>query len=231
MNLRYIFSILAAACGIALLFFPKADARQAPNFELAERFTADKMQKMTGSTFLRTNWIEDEDRFWYEWEDGNGKKWVYVDAARQASRPLFNNADMAEQLSENFNRGFEAKNLDLKEFDYDTDRRLFTFHADSIKFKYHLDRNQLVKGDSLKAEEDEPWATYSPDSTWIAFAREHDLYVMRADDPDSTEIRLSENGERWYSFQQDHGDTTTTKRLRSRASSWLHRKTATTRSA
>jgi dipeptidyl-peptidase 4 len=217
MNLRYIFSIPAAICAIFLIFTSASEARQAPNFELAERFTADKMQKMTGSTFLRTNWIDDEDRFWYEWEDGDGKKWVFVDAARQSSRPLFNNADMAAQLSETFNRGFDAKNLDLKDFDYDTDRRLFTFHVDSVEFKYHLDRNQLVKGDSLKAEEDEPWATYSPDSTWIAFAREHDLYVMRADDPDSTEIRLSEDGERWYSFQQDHGDTTTTKRLQSRA--------------
>jgi len=192
-------------------------AQQKANFELAERFTADKMQKMTGSTFLNANWIEDEDRFWYEWENGDGKKWVYVDARRQQLRPLFDVNEMAEQLSETFNRGFNSKDLDLKDFDYDTDRQLFTFHVDSIEFKYHIDRDFLEKGDSLKAEEREPWATYSPDSTYIAFAREHDLYIMKTDDPDSTEIRLTDDGERWYSFQQSHGDTTTTERLRSRA--------------
>lgn len=206
--------------GIALLLmtaFCGQDALAQANFEFAERFTADNMQNMTGSTFLRANWIEDEDNFWYEWEDGDGKRWVYVDAARQNRRPLFDNNEMAAQLSETFNRGFNAKDLDLKEFDYDTDGGLFTFHVDSIEFKYHIDRDELVKGDSLEAEERERWATYSPDSTYIAFAREHDLYLMRTDDPDSTEIRLTHDGERWYSFQADHGDTTTTERLRSRA--------------
>jgi len=192
-------------------------AQEKGNFELAERFTSDKMQKMTGSTFLRPNWIEDTNKFWYEWETPEGKKWVYVDAERQNKRPLFDREDMSAQLSEIFNRGFKAHDLDLKEFDYDTGLGLFTFHVDSIQFKYNVDRRELVKGDSLEKEEREPWATYSPDSTWIAFARQHDLYIMRSDDPDSTEIRLTEDGERWYSFQADHGDTTSTKRLRSRA--------------
>jgi len=192
-------------------------AQQKANFELAERFTADNMQNMTGSTFLNANWIEDEDRFWYEWEDSDGKKWVYVDARRENLRPLFDVNEMAAQLSETFNRGFNSKDLDLNDFDYDTERQLFTFHVDSIEFKYHIDRDFLEKGDSLKAEERESWATYSPDSTYISFAREHDLYLMKTDDPDSSEIRLTEDGERWYSFQQDHGDTTTTERLRSRA--------------
>ncbi|WP_240596809.1 S9 family peptidase [Rhodohalobacter barkolensis] len=193
-----------------------AQAQQEANFELAERFTADNMQKMTGSAFLRANWLEDKDQFWYEWEDGEGKRWMFVDASRQNIRPLFDRENMSAQLSEEFNRGFDAKNLDLKEFDYDTDRELFTFHVDSIEFKYHIDRNLLEKGDSLEAEERERWATYSPDSTYIAFAREHDLYIMETDDPDSTEIRLTEDGERWYSFQADHGDTTSTERLRAR---------------
>jgi len=193
-----------------------AQAQQEPNFELAERFTADNMRNLTGSTFLRTNWLEDKDQFWYEWEDGDGKRWMFVDASRQNVRPLFDRENMSAQLSEEFNRGFDAKNLDLKEFDYDTDRELFTFHVDSIEFKYHIERNFLEKGDSLEAEERERWATYSPDSTYIAFAREHDLYIMETDDPDSTEIRLTEDGERWYSYQSDHGDTTSTERLRAR---------------
>lgn len=204
-----------------LLFFSllplQGFSQQKGNFELAERFTADKMEKMTGSTFLRPNWIEDEDRFWYEWETINGKRWVFVDADRGTARPLFDTKEIASQLSETFNRGFNANNLELEDFDYDTDRGFFTFHVDSIEFKYHIGGSELVKGDSLQAEEPEPWATYSPDSTWIAFARRHDLYLMRADDPDSTEIRLTEDGERWYSFQGNHGDTTSTERLRSRA--------------
>src|SRR5699024_5292201 len=43
------------------------------------------------------------------------------------------------------------------------------------------------------------------------------LYLMRADDPDSTEYQLTDNGERWYNYQADEGDTTRNKRLRSGA--------------
>ncbi|PWN07894.1 S9 family peptidase [Rhodohalobacter mucosus] len=219
MNLRSLLSPLSIIVLLTFITFLSgtAQAQERPNFELAERFTGDNMQKMTGSTNLRANWIEDQEQFWYEWEDAGGTRWMYVDAARQQVRPLFDRERMAAELSEEFNRGFDSNNLELRGFDYDTDRELFTFHVDSIEFKYYVDNNQLVKGDSLEAETREPWATYSPDSTWIAFAREHDLYVMRADDPDSNEIRLTEDGERWYSFQADHGDTTSTERLRSRA--------------
>jgi len=187
---------------------------QEANFELAERFTADKMQKMTGSTFLSPNWIEDENRFWYEWETPDGKQWMFVDADDETARPLFDRDDMAAQLSEEFSRGFNARDLEIEDFDFDTERGFFTFHVDSVEFKYHVDQNNLVKGDSLDADTEEGWETFSPDSTYIAFAREHDLYIMETDDPDSTEIRLTEDGERWYSFQADHGDTTSTERLR-----------------
>ncbi len=217
MKNRYPFTLVMSVLFLAFGTAPFTSAQNTANFELAERFTSSNMQKMTGSTFLNARWIEDQDRFWYEWNDGEGKRWVFVDANRRQMRPLFDREDMAAQLSETFSRGFDAKNLDLKEFNFDTDRQLFTFHVDSIEFKYHIDRDELVKGDSLKAEEREPWATYSPDSTWIAFAREHDLFVMRTDDPDSTEIRLTDDGERWYSFQASHGDTTSGERLRSRA--------------
>ena len=193
---------------------PDATYAQEANFELAEQFTSDRVQNLTGDTFLRANWIEDEDRFWYEWETNEGKRWEFVDADSKSRRDLFDRDRMAAQLSEEFNRGFNAQDLDLNGFDYDTDRDRFTFHVDSIEFTYNLDGNVLMRGDSLDADESERWQTYSPDSTWIAFAREHNLYVMQADDADSTEIQLTEDGERWYSYQADQGDTTSTKRLR-----------------
>jgi len=214
---KQILIYLVTSCLIGLTANSIATGQEKGNFELAERFTSEKMQEMTGSTFLRANWIEEESKFWYEWETNNQKKWVFVDADDKSKRPLFDHAAVAAELSEEFSRGFNANNLDLKEFEYNDNLKLFTFHVDSIEFKYDVNRRELIKGDSLAKEEEEEWATYSPDSTWIAFAREHDLYLMKADDPDSTEIRLTEDGERWYSYQSDHGDTTSDKRLRSRA--------------
>jgi dipeptidyl aminopeptidase/acylaminoacyl peptidase len=175
------------------------------------------MEKMVGSTSVRARWIKDQDRFWYEYKTGDGVNWWFVDAARRSKRLLFDQEDMAAQLAEIFKKPFNSKDLPLKDFKYDTGKELFTFHVDSIEFSYRVENRQLVQGDSLKKKPDDRWITYSPDSTWIAFARKHNLYLMRADDPDSTEIQVSTDGERWYSYQRDDGDTTTTKRLRARA--------------
>ena len=207
---------LTAALILFLSAFSNYSGFAQANFEMAERFTGERMNKIVGSTQIFPRWIEDTDRFWYIYENKDGKNWYYVDAARPSQRLLFDQEEMASQLAEIFSKPFNSKDLDLHDFEYDTDRELFTFHVDSINFTYNLNGNQLVKGDSVQEEKEEDWATYSPDSTWIAFAKDHNLYVMRADDEDSTEIQLTDDGELWYSYQSSDDDTTSNKRLRSR---------------
>lgn len=209
-----VFSISAFVLFLTVSLLQDLHAQKA-DFEMAERFTTEMMQKMTGSTSVFPRWIEDQDRFWYSYESHDGENWYFVDAERNRKRPLFDREVMASQLSEIFNKPFNSKDLPLRDFEYNIKDRLFTFHVDSINFKYRIEDDELIKGDSLKDEPSEQWATYSPDSTWIAFAREHDLYLMRADDPDSTEYQLTDFGERWYSFQADEEDTTSNERLRS----------------
>ncbi|WP_445664639.1 DPP IV N-terminal domain-containing protein [Fodinibius sp. AD559] len=197
-----------------LSFATGAFAQQA-NFEAAEQFTEDRMEKMTGDTQVNPQWIEDQDRFWYSYENPSGTHWYFVDAEEGEKRSLFDRKKMAAQLSENFSKTFNHKKLELNEFEYNVKNGLFTFHVDSINFKYKLENNELIKGDSLKEESNKRWATYSPDSSWIAYAKNHDLYLLKADDPDSTEYQLTDDGERWYSFQAEAGDTTSNKKLRS----------------
>jgi len=201
---------------LTLLVVPNLFAQKA-NFELAERFTTQMMDKMVGSTSVFPIWIEDTDQFWYTYQNSEGRNWYFVDAAKGSKRLLFDQEEMASQLSETFSRTFNAKDLELNDFTYDTDKKLFTFNVDDYEFTYNLNGNQLVKGDSVSEDEPERWAIYSPDSTWIAFARTHNLYVMKADDPDSVEHQLTEDGELWNSYQARDNDTTSTERLRARA--------------
>ncbi len=212
-------SVIPRYIALAILFIfvtsiQSATAQKA-NFEQAERFTERMMEKMTGSTEVNPHWIEDQDRFWYSYDTSSGKHWYFVDAEEGEKRPLFDRQQMSAQLATIFNKPFNHKELDLKEFKYNTKDQLFTFHVDSINFTYKLENNRLIKGDSVKKKERERWATYSPDSTWIAYAKNHNLYLMQTDDPDSTEYQLTTSGERWYSFQAEAGDTTSNKKLRS----------------
>jgi len=195
-------SVIPRYIALAILFIfvipiQSATAQKA-NFEQAERFTERMMEKMTGSTEVNPNWIEDQDRFWYSYDTSSGKHWYFVDAEEGEKRPLFDRQQMSAQLATIFNKPFNHKELDLKEFKYNTKDQLFTFHVDSINFTYKLENNRLIKGDSVKKKERERWATYSPDSTWIAYAKNHNLYLMQTDDPDSTEYQLTTSGERWY---------------------------------
>lgn len=197
------------------LFFSNNAFAQKANFELARRFTVENMRDMSSDLEVDAEWIEDQDRFWYSYETGEGKNWYFVNAEEGDKRPLFDQETMAAKLAEIFHKPFNSKDLPLKNFEFNTKDGLFTFNVDSIKFRYRLDNNELIKGDSLEDKERERWATYSPDSTWIAYAKNHNLYLMKSDDPDSTEYQLTTSGERWYSFQADAGDTTSNKKMRS----------------
>lgn len=189
---------------------------QQGNFELAERFTTQKMEKLIGSTDVFPQWIDDSDDFWYEWEDASGINWFYVDIEARNQRELFDRQELAGLLSEEFKRPFNATDLDLKDFEYNTDKNLFTFHVDSVEFEWSIRTNNLVKGDSLDPDKSEPWESWSPDSTWVVFAKEHNLYLMSGDTSDTTEHQLTTDGERWFSYQWSQGDTTSDKKLRAR---------------
>lgn len=202
--------------GILMFTFSGLTSAQQANFELAERFTTTKMEKLIGSTNVFPRWIENTNNFWYEYENKEGNYWYFVDADRRSQRMLFDHDELASQLSQEFKRPFNSKELDLKGFEYDTDRELFTFHVDSIEFTYTVEGSTLIKGDSLEAEERESWKSYSPDSTWIAYAMDHNLFIMSSDTADTTVHQLTEDGERWFSYAWDQGDTTTTEKKRAR---------------
>src|SRR5690606_10642234 len=88
-----------------------------------------------------------------------------------------------------------------------------------FKFEYTLKNHEIKVVDTIKKEKpkNDRWMNYNKDSTWIVFAKNHNLFLMKADDPDSTEYQLTTDGELHYSYQADGSDTTSTKRLRARA--------------
>lgn len=210
-----IYSLLAFA--VLFLINSQSVMAQSADFKQAKRFTKHQMKKKSSDLAVNPHWIEDQDRFWYSYETSDGKNWYMVNALEEDKKELFDKELLASKLAQIFDKPFNSKDLDLKDFEYDTNKELFSFNVDSIKFRYKFKNNELFKGDSLNKEEDDRWATYSPDSTWIAYAKNHNLYLMKKDDPDSTEYQLTELGERWYSFQADAGDTTSNEKLRSRA--------------
>jgi len=190
---------------------------QRANFEMAERFSTEKLVEMAGDITVRGEWLKKTDLFWYTYKNQDGRRFILVDANKRSKAPLFDNEDMAMQLTRLTNKPYNSLDLPLRNLKFTDNNRILKFEVDSINFEFDIVRKTLAKKDSVQKDTlRTPWKSYSPDSTYIVFAKQHNLYLMKANDPDSVEIQLTEDGERWYSYAFAEGDTTN-KRIRARA--------------
>ena len=209
--------------GYLLLFFINPVFSQKANFQLAEKFAPGKIKKMAGSTSVRPHWLHKSNKFWYSYKTSDGTNFYLVDPEKKQKRLLFDNLYMATELIKLLEKPFNEKNLPIKNIKFKKNNDLFTFQIDSVKLKYILATRKVSIVDTLRKKEEkkklvnQKWANFSPDSAYVAYAKNHNLFIMRNNDPDSVEIQLTQNGERWYSYAYDREDTSKTKKLRARA--------------
>ncbi|MCD6332004.1 MAG: DPP IV N-terminal domain-containing protein [Bacteroidales bacterium] len=205
--------LLAALFSFTWVFSQKAD------FRSAEKFSSSNIRKMIGSTSVRANWLKKSDRFWYSYKTGDGNFYWLVDPAKKIKKPLFDNYYLVSEVNQLVNKILNPLNPEIKKLEFKDDNKSFTFEADSFKFQYVLKTQAITVIDTIRKEKKkhDAWKSYNKDSTWIVFAKEHNLYLMKAKDPDSVEYQLTTDGEQYYSYQANSRDTTTGKRLRANA--------------
>lgn len=190
------------------------------DFRSAEKFSSDNLGKMVGSTAVQPNWLKKSDVFWYSYKTGDGTLWWLVDPAKKSRTPLFDVYDLASNINQLINKPVNHLDLPIRNLKFKDDNLSFNFEVDSFKFEYTLADKQVKIVDTLDRKKEEAkrktesWMNYNEDSTWIVFARKHNLFLMKAKDKDSVEYQLTTDGEKHYSWQADDSDTVTTKRLR-----------------
>ena len=202
---------------LLLLFSFSIKAQKKANFKSAEKFSQKNLSKMLKSTSVSPKWFKESDKFWYSYTTTSGKNFYIVDPTKRSKSKLFDNLEFAAKLSDLTRKPINHNDLELEEVELDKDNRTLRFHIDSIGYKYDIYDKSIVIGDTISEEEEEDWATYAPDSSYIVFAKDHNLFLMEVGDKDSVEIQLSKDGERWFSYQRKHGDTTSEKRMKARA--------------
>ncbi|MCD8539900.1 MAG: S9 family peptidase, partial [Leadbetterella sp.] len=197
------------------------------------------------STDVRPNWINHSDRFWYEYQTSSGKRWYLVDPATRTKQPLFDNADLARQITRIVKNPFDTQHLEIEKLEFTDDEKRIRFEVKSTKdtlkskeeiaklkvksdtlkkkvffLEYDLATRQVKElADSLKEKTRPGWASYSPDTLRIFFARNYNLYWMdRAnfekaikDEKDSTitEHQITKDGVQYYAWGGDDYSTTT----------------------
>lgn len=179
---------------------------QQANFRQAEKFR--KAGSETGSLKVSPHFLEGSDKFWYSYKTSEGTSWYLVDPERRTKRMLFDNDYMAKELTRITFKPYSAKSLPIRDIEFQKDRKTVKFKVNEFNYEYDTETRALVQRDSVKSpKNDNKWATFSPDSTYMIFARKHNLYLMKTGDKDSVEIQLTTDGEPFYSYARNERDT------------------------
>lgn len=113
------------------------------NYELPARFSPKKIDKMVFSTTVDAHWLKNSTRFWYSYESPQGKSYYIVDPAKRSKSLLFDNVDMAAQLSRLTHEPFDAQHLPIQKIK-------FIKNETAIQFEV---KSTLVDEDKLEDEE------------------------------------------------------------------------------
>ncbi|GAA4514069.1 S9 family peptidase [Sphingobacterium thermophilum] len=217
-----------------------------PNYQLAAKFSPAKLRTMIFSTEVKPNYINRGEKFWYEYSTSAGKKWYIVDPVAKKKSELFDNADMATKVTAIVKNPFDAQHLPLQNLRFvDNSDHLIRFEVqstkDTVKSKeeikkltnkkdtlkkklFHFEYNILSKelkeiSDTTKEKATPFWATFSPDTSRIYYAKNYNIYWMDyknylkalKDEKDSTivEHQVTKDGVQYYAWGGDQYSTTT----------------------
>jgi dipeptidyl aminopeptidase/acylaminoacyl peptidase len=190
-------------------------AGQKANFAAAEKFRGDNLASRYGDLSVNASWIEESDFFWYTFKTSAGRNFWYVNAATRTKQPLFDSRWMASELKKLTHHPYNELDLPVKEIKFEKKSTTkLTFMVDSIKFFFDMTTRKLSIKDTIGKDKKPTWPSWSTDSSYFAYAKNHNLYLMKGKDKDSVEIQLTTDGERYYSYAANTDDTTKNKKKR-----------------
>ena len=196
-----------------LLFTFGGEAQQKANYKLAEKLRNVSFGSLIGkySMSVFPKQINDTDKFWFEFTTEEGKNFYFVDPAKGEKRLLFENADIAQGVSQITRKAYNEKDLRIFDMAFSKDLTKMTFSMDGhYEFDFKTKKVRAVEKD--RSEEDDEviysWMTFSPDRKYILYAKGHNLYIRgnKAKGVDTTEVQLTTDGEKYYSFARDPED-------------------------
>ncbi len=185
-------------------------AAPAANFDLAARWAPYKIRELIHSTTVDPNWINDGDRFWYEWETSEGTYFYLVDPAAGTKRQIFDNDRIAAELTRITRDPWDGQHLPIRNIRFIDDNTL-QFEVESSQdeevagadveeeeeqeeqeertsrrpdklvhyFEYDVGTRTLRELEDYEAPDSHPgWAAVAPDSSWVVFSREFNLWMM-----------------------------------------------------
>ncbi len=209
-----IYTIFLICAALNTSFGQQAEKNGA-DFELASKFSRENLRKMVYDLSVDPEWLEGSDKFWYKYKTSSGTDYYLIDPEEGTKSPLFENEKLASGMTSFLNKPFNPGDLPIRDIKFFDNNTMISFRTDSMLFNYNIEDQVLEYMGTVPKKKSVPrWVNFSPDSSAVVFSKGHDLYIMYTDDPDSTEHRLTSDGEMHYSFARNTSDTSKAERRR-----------------
>lgn len=202
MKNKYLFLVLLCAMGQVF----GQESKTVGNYELASRFSPEKLKRLVFTTEVDAHWLKKSDRFWYEYETPDGKNWYIVNPTTKNKMPLFDRDKLASEITKIVKDPFDGQHLDISNLKFLEDENTIQFKVKSTQdvlkkdweeikaknksakdslekktfvFRYNISNQQLIEVEDPEKEAKRlAWANISPDSSKVVFVRKENLYWM-----------------------------------------------------
>ena len=119
----------------------------AANYDLAARFAPYKIRDLVHSTRVSPRWIDDSDRFWYEWESSDGTDYYLVDPGRGTRAEIFDNDRIAAELTRITRDPWDGQNLPI--------RNIRFIDEGTLQFEVQSSQDEEIEEEEEGEEEEE----------------------------------------------------------------------------
>jgi len=166
------------------------------DYARAESMLWNTTNSMVYHTSLTPNWI-DQDHFWYIHASPDQSEFMLVDGAREEQAPLFDHRRMTDTIV-NF----------LESSDMKVDFSHYSYHPETEEIRSSTSQHQNISCNIIsytcalsnhqKTIQTPPNASLSPDGTYQAFRKDHNLWIRIM--PSGEERQLTFDGEEGFGY-------------------------------
>jgi hypothetical protein len=201
-------ALLTLLVGLAAL--PALSQGRLEDYQRSERLKNQLKDKVYYAP-TSVSWAKSGNVAWYLMQTPRGSEFMAVEPAAKARRPAFDQEQLAQQLSSMSGQKVDAYKLPFSSFAYSEDGQQIEFRAEGYVWRYTPASNTLVKKEPIKPQTRSYWASsqndqsdkpvYSPDSTRVAFLKNHNLYVRSVKTREETQLSYDGSPGDYYSDQ------------------------------
>ena len=160
------------------------------DYQRAEQFLAGNLRHRIYVADVTPHWIAKKNRFWYRKAGTKGTEFILVDADQNTADPAFDHSRLAASLSKALKREISSTELPFDSIEFSDDGKSLSFQIESAPWSCQLENYDCKRGPEPVAGQ---YEEASPDKQWVAYVRDHDLYVRYVSTGEV--VRLTRDGE------------------------------------